>query len=274
MTQSLYNRTLFKKNDIKMTEKMTIPSRDGKYLSAVVHWPERVSSQLAILCPGHVDSKDYAHLVHLANSLTKEGYTVVRFDFLGTWESDGAIDDYSIQQQLSDIKTVLEFMLQKESFAHVLLGGHSRGGTVSILYAAVDPRVSAVLAIMSPFALFRTVTSENLAKWKEKGFKISKRDVPNSSKMREFRLPYSNMEEANRFNVLDYVGKLHVPVFLVTGERDDVVLPEEVKRIYETANEPKHFLSIKGIDHDYRHNDAEIEMVDKEILTLLRRAQV
>ena len=63
-----------------------IPSSKGN-LAAAVHYPETKTERLAILCPGYVDSKDYKHLVGLAEALSKQGYTVVRFEPTGTWES-------------------------------------------------------------------------------------------------------------------------------------------------------------------------------------------
>src|SRR3989338_4946250 len=100
-----------------------IPSSKGK-LSAVIHYPENESEMLAILCPGYLDSKDYQHLVGLAEVLNNIGYTVVRFEPAGTWESEGNISDYTTTQYLEDIKSVLEYMLHRKRYRHVLLGGH------------------------------------------------------------------------------------------------------------------------------------------------------
>src|SRR3989338_5134444 len=125
-------------------EKVTIKNSLGKNISAIVTSPETKTDRLAILCPGYLDSKDYAHLVELAKTLVTKGYTTVRFDPTGTWESEGDISDYTTTQYLVDIKSVLEYMLREHNFKHVLLGGHSRGGQVAILYAARDARISLI----------------------------------------------------------------------------------------------------------------------------------
>ncbi len=65
-------------------------------LSVAIHNPETKTKKLAILCPGFLDSKDYAGLTELANRLTEHGYTSVRFDPTGVWESGGNITDYTI----------------------------------------------------------------------------------------------------------------------------------------------------------------------------------
>lgn len=87
---------------------VTIPS--GKFeLSAVIK-DSSGSKKLAVLLPGFLDSKDYAHMVGLEQDLSKIGFTTVRFDPTGTWESSGTINDYSFTQYLSDVTSVINFM--------------------------------------------------------------------------------------------------------------------------------------------------------------------
>ena len=246
-------------------EGIKIQSSKGK-IAVVIHRPRIKTEKLAILCPGHLDSKDYSHLVYLANDLAVLGYTVVRFDPTGTWDSDGSISDYTTTQCFVDIRSIIEYMLRAENFKDILLGGHSRGGVVSKLYAVRDPRVSVVLAIMPPYSLIRTVNKDKIEKWKVEGFRTSVRDIPNSQEKKEFKVPYSEVEDGKQYDVLNDVEKLHTPLILVAGELDDVILPEDVRLIYNKANEPKQFILLEGINHDYRHNIDEIKKVNQLVL--------
>ncbi|MFA5954494.1 MAG: alpha/beta hydrolase [Patescibacteria group bacterium] len=249
-----------------------IPSSQGN-LAAVVHYPNSVTDKLAILCPGFLDTKDYAHLVALANELSKVGYTVVRFDPTGTWESAGSITDYTTTQYLADIKSVLEYMLQERPYTHVFLGGHSRGGFMSLLYAARDTRINKVLGVMPSSG--RRYTEDVRDAWKTTGFYISKRDVPGSpSEIREFRVPYSHLENRDQFNIFEDVKKITSPVVLIAGERDTLVLPVDVKKIFDSANEPKKFVVIPKIGHSYRHDENEIKVVNNIILDELLTERV
>jgi pimeloyl-ACP methyl ester carboxylesterase len=249
-------------------EKTKIPSSKGN-LAAAIHYPEKKTERLAILCPGKLDSKDYAHLVGLADNLSKQGYSVVRFEPTGTWESDGNISDYTTTQYIEDIKNIIDYMLRQANFTHILLGGHSRGGQVSILYAARDPIISLVLGIMPSSE--RTLTAHDYDEWKKTGFRLSYRDLPDDkSRKREFQLPFSHAEDMIRYNVVEDVKRIKVPIILIAGELDNTVLPEYVKEIFDNANEPKKFIIIPGIGHDYRHNDSEIATVNEKILQQLR----
>ena len=245
--------------------KTKIPSSKGN-LSAAIHYPENKTEKLAILCPGYLDSKDYKHLVGLAEALSSQGYTAVRFDPTGTWESEGNISDYTTTQYLEDIKNVLEYMLKQAGRKQILLGGHSRGGQVSLLYAARDPRVSIVLGIM-PSSRSMTAKLYLFEEWKKTGFRISKRDLPDNKEQKiEFRVPFSHAEDLERYDVIKEVKKVKAAVVLIAGELDETVPQESVKEIFDNANEPKKFILMPNIGHDYRHDDSEIESLNKKIM--------
>jgi len=240
-------------------------------IAAVIHYPKEKTKQLAILCPGYLDSKDYKHLVKLAEALSQKGYTAVRFDPTGTWESEGSISDYTTTQYLEDIKNVFEHMLQKEDYKYILIGGHSRGGQLSVLYAARDPRVSLVLGIMPSSG--RTMIGQRYEEWKKNGVSVSYRDLPNNKKeQKEFRVPFSHAEDRDKYNVVEDVKLIKIPTIFIAGELDETVLSEYVKEIFDNANEPKKFIIIPGIGHDYRQNDDEIVIVNEEILKQLNSA--
>lgn len=246
-----------------------IPTFEGKNIAAFIHHPSRRTNRLAILCPGYLDTKDYDHLVKLTEELAKIGYTVVRFDPIGTWESDGDISDYTTTQYLRDIRSVLEFTLLQGDYKHILIGGHSRGGMVSILYAAQDPKISIVVGIMSSSVMRKR--DDRLLEAERLGFSISFRDLPeNKNQKREFRVPYSHFQDRLKYNVLKNVKNVKVPIIFIAGELDKLVPPKNVKEIYKKANEPKKFILIPGIGHDYRHNPSEIRLVNNEILKQLK----
>ncbi len=239
-------------------------------LAAAIHYPETSTERLAILCPGYLDSKDYQHLVSLAGMLCQQGYTVVRFDPTGTWASAGNIADYTHTQYLQDIKAVVEYMLRQAHYNHVLLGGHSRGGQMALLYAARDPRISLVFGIMPSSG---PITGQRRREWEATGFELKQKEQPGRpGRTREFRVPFSNCRDRDQYDVVADVKEINAPIILITGERDEQVLPADVKEIYDSANEPKKFIVIPRIGHDYRHHTDQIEVVNKIILEQINNA--
>jgi pimeloyl-ACP methyl ester carboxylesterase len=246
--------------------KTKIPSTKGN-LATAIHYSKNKTDKLAILCPGYLDSKDYKGLVGLAETLEEQGYTVVRFDPTGIWESEGDISDYTTSQYLEDIKNVLDHMLSQADYRQILLGGHSRGGQISILYAARDSRISIVLGIMPSSG---PIQGPHREEWERAGVSISQRDLPNDKdKTREFRVPFNHVLDRDQYDAVCDVKKIKVPIIFIAGEWDNLVPSDKVKKIFDSANEPKKFLIIPKIGHDYRYNDSEVKTVNKKILELL-----
>lgn len=240
-----------------------IQSSQGN-IAAVIHPAINHSGKLAILCPGYLDSKDYTHLVMLAQDLSVLGYDVIRFDPTGTWESDGDISQYTNTNYLENIRNVLAYMQTQSQHQHVLLAGHSRGGQMAILYAARDERISQVVAIMPSSSL--TWSKELDARWKADGFRKSSRDIPGESTLKDYSVPYSHNLDRIQYDSLTDVNKIHVPIVLLTGELDKTVLPEHVKALYDRANEPKKYIALQKIGHDYRKNVDSVKIVNKQII--------
>lgn len=249
-------------------EKIKIKNSLDKNIVGVIHRPKIKTEKLAILCPGFLDTKDYPHLVDLASKLAQQGYTAVRFDPSGTWESEGDISEYLTSQYLKDIGSVLDYMLSESKYTHVLLGGHSRGGQVSLLYAARDSRISVVLGIMPSQGPFEGKRRDD---WEKSRVSVSLRDTPeNYEEKKKFRVPFQHVLDRDQFHVLDDMKKIKARVILIAGELDVLVPPESVQKLFENANEPKKFITVAGVDHEYRHKPADIEKVNlaalKEVL--------
>ncbi len=245
-------------------DEIKIPNQKGEKIAAVTHQPEIQTDKLAILCPGYLDSKDYWGLVELAKRLAERGYTVVRLDPTGTWDSEGDISEYSMTQYLEDIRCVLEYMLKGFDFKHILLGGHSRGGQMSVLYAARDPRITSVLCIMGSSGPLSGARRES---WEKNGEEVSKRRVPGTSgenkEYREYRVPFSHVLDRDQYDAVGDAKKIHAPIVFIAGELDDEVPPEKVKSIYDNANEPKQFIVVPSIGHNYRRDAEQIKIVNE-----------
>lgn len=253
--------------------KVKIPSTKKRKLAAVIHDSTGMKAKkLALLLPGFLDSKDYAHLVRLGDDLASEGFISVRFDPTGTWESEGETVFYTTSQYLRDIQAVVDFMMGKAAFEKIAIVGHSLGGRMGILYGAAEKSVSAVVDIMGSASFVSLKTFEDsVIKWGRERIKVSVRDLPNNKdEKREFRVPYSFVADAINYDALSVVRKVHKPLLMIAGEEDELVSIEEMRELFEKASKPKEFVIIKGVGHNYRFQDNEIAVVNGQVMDFLR----
>lgn len=224
------------------------------------------STKGCILSPGFLDSKDYAHLVNLAEELQKQGFTVARADAFGTWASKGSIGDYSLSRRLKDIDEVVNFLKKEYGVTTFVLGGHSMGGRVSALYAVLYPGcITGIVDIMGSMSLGSSLN------WPEDGIYRSKRDMPNNpAQIISFEVPRSFVEDAAKFNPKELLAKLHLPMLFIAGGDDKIVILERMREGFGYANEPKKFVVVPGIGHDYRKFPEQISLVNEQILQFIK----
>jgi pimeloyl-ACP methyl ester carboxylesterase len=87
----------------------------------------------------------------LAQAIRRAGWTVVTFNYRGSWGSPGT---YSFKGNLADAKAVLAYLRQPEVAAklqidpaHMVIMGHSMGGWVTAMTAADDPALKGAVLI-------------------------------------------------------------------------------------------------------------------------------
>ncbi len=87
----------------------------------------------------------------VAERLVAEGFAALLFDFTGHGESEGALAESTLEQQVDDLGAALDFLAQHPRVDAGRLGvsGSSTGAAVAIVRAVQDPRIR-VLALRSP----------------------------------------------------------------------------------------------------------------------------
>ncbi|HXG42054.1 MAG TPA: alpha/beta hydrolase [Dehalococcoidia bacterium] len=214
------------------------PSLDGTSLRGL--WLEGQPGRGAlVLCHGYFRSLAEPYEVGLfLNSL---GYHVLLFDFRGCGKSGGRYTTLGAKEVLDVLAAVRQAL--DRGAGRVALLGISMGASASIMAAAREPRVMAVIAD-SPYADLAGLLSHRL------------RTLLPLSPLRPLGRASMRLGEllaafrVGEVRPVDFVGAIAPrPLLLVYGERDTFVPPEQREELWLRAGEPKERWTAPGSDH-------------------------
>lgn len=172
------------------------------------------------------------------------------------------LKEYSITNTLKHAREVITSLLSKGET--VYLHGHSMGGILAVILASEFP-VNRISLTITPF---QAGTDDDLAgkykEWKETGVREF-----TSSKYGKLLIPFCFIEDARQYNALEYIKKVNIPKLFIAGEDDNTVPWKTAYKLYESANEPKVWHLIKGMEHKFQYQEDKLLEVNKILVEFL-----
>lgn len=165
---------------------------------------------------------------------SSRGYDVIAYDSRAHGDSEGAACTYGYFEK-HDLMRVIDSVEHQP----VAIVGTSLGAAVALQTAALDPRVSAVVAAET-FSDLRTVAEER-APW----------ILTSGLVDRAFRVA----EEQARFQVHEVspmasATQIRVPVLLIHGANDRETSPAHSERVFSALPGPKRLIRVEGAGHN------------------------
>ena len=237
-----------------MKEHIWIPSR-GLRLSAMLHQPAEVrrDTPLIICCHGFTGDKVGANqlTLNLAKKLAQAGYNALRFDFLGSGDSEGEFAaDTIVSGWQTDLRNVVAWVKHQAEFAEtpILLYGHSLGGLIALTALTNEPKIAGRVVfapVLHPIANFRdiilgpelwaqSVAGKLIANFFAKGFSLQDQFVKDLL--------------ANDYDPIGEAAKLQTPLLIIHGTSDLAVPPAGSEELLQKYAGPKE-IHRPQIDH-------------------------
>lgn len=259
-----------------------------------------------VLCQGYTGTKEM-FLPILAQAFAEAGYTSLVFDYRGWGESDGPPNRLLPLEQVEDIRSALTFLSLQQGVDPTRLGlyGTSFGGANAVYVAALDARVKCTvvsLAIGSGERWLRSLRQP--AQWRELEVELEEdrrtrvltgasrtvsafEIVPPSPALRGLMdaarqggiftgdaaaITLESVDAILAFTPENVVAAISPrPILFVHAGDDDLVPPDEARRLHARAGEPKGLLLLPGVSHvDFYLGDA-LEQVSSASLDWFRR---
>jgi dipeptidyl aminopeptidase/acylaminoacyl peptidase len=234
---------------------------DGNVLAGWLYLPEGGGKYPAVcLCHGIPSGKppepgDGGYPA-LAETVCREGFAVMFFNFRGTGDSGGDLD---ILGWTRDLRAAVDYLYQSPGVdgSRLWLVGFSAGAATSVYVASHDKRVSGVAACACP-ADFSLILDGNggdayLERFREMG----------AIKDAGFPLTVEgwldNFREVTRLHHV--AGIAPRPLLLVHGSADETVPVNDARRLYGEAGEPKQLVILEGAGHRLRREPGAVRAV-------------
>jgi uncharacterized protein len=220
------------------SEEAELVTADGISFGAW-HFRQPGSPQTVIVSGGHKGQR--TNSLGISAALWRKGFNVILYSYRGMPGSDRAPITFGIKEVL-ELQSVIAFARKRIPHARIGLIGYSMGAVVSLLGAAGEPGVEA-LVLDSPFSDLRTLLAENVR--------------------RSARLPGApfvwlaglmlrlrsgcRLSDCSPQAVLSSLEPR--PLFFIHGGADDMTSVNHSRRLYDAYRGPREIWIVQGAPH-------------------------
>jgi uncharacterized protein len=219
-------------------EEVDLVTADGVNFGAW-HFRQPGSPQTVIISGGHKGQRQGA--LGIAVALWRKGFNVITYSYRGMPGSDRAPITFGIKEVL-ELQATIAFARRRIPNARIGLLGYSMGAVVSLLGAAGEPGVQA-LVLDSPFSSLRKLLVENVR---------SASRVPGAPFVWLAGLMFwlrtrSRISDCSPMDALTSLEPR--PLFFIHGGADDITNVNHSRRLYDAYRGPREIWIVQGAPH-------------------------
>jgi putative redox protein len=168
----------------------------------------------------------------------------MRFDFTGIGESEGDFVDTDFSSNIDDLVAAADFLRETYGPPRILIG-HSLGGAAVLSAAGRIPDAVAVATIAAPSDT--THLGDRLIRMAPELDERGEAEVHLGG--RRFRVSRELVEDLRERSLGQAIAGLDKALLVMHSPTDEVVGIDNAWRIFESAKQPKSFVSLDDADH-------------------------
>lgn len=187
----------------------------------------------------------------ITSDLVEKGYATLRFDFMGSGDSDGDFKDMTFLTEVMDAKEIIKRTLELNNNKPFILLGFSCGGAISGFLANEYQDNIEKLILLSPAGNMNLI-----AKMK---FDTLKMDKDGNVDLGGYCLNIKFLKSFDNLNLYQNLEKFTKPTLICHGEEDTSV-PIAYGKKYHKIIPNNEFHKIKGSPHCYTKVELRTEV--------------
>src|SRR3981081_92417 len=219
-------------------EEVELVTADGVNFGAW-HFRQPGSPQTGIVSGGHKGQRQNS--LGISAALWRKGFNVILYSYRGMPGSDRAPITLGIKEVL-ELQAVIAFARKRISNARIGLLGYSMGAVVSLLGAAGEPGVQA-LVLDSPFSDLHTLMVENV----RRASKVPGTPFVWLAGLMLWLRTRSWISECSPRDVLSSLEPR--PLFFIHGGADEITSVNHSRRLYDAYRGPREIWIVQGAPH-------------------------
>lgn len=239
--------------------------RNGMTLRGMLHVPDNKKGKvpLTIMFHGFTGNKLESHFIFVKQSraLEKAGIASLRFDFLGSGESDGDFKNMTLSGELEDAEAILEYAksLDFVDQEKIFVLGISMGGAVASMLAGLHNDDIAALCLWAPAGNMPDIIRQRLCELK---FSVEDIDIEYYD-LDGFLLGRGFIEDICKIDIYGKASGYKKDVFILHGNKDMTVPLSASHRYLDVYGDRGRLHVVDGADHTFNKKEWEEEVISK-----------
>ena len=229
---------------------------DGIRLNAALDMPDHKKDQcsMVIVFHGFTGHMEERHILAVSQALNEIGLAVLRVELYGHGKSGGRFGDHTLYKWLNNALTVIDHARGLDFVTDIYLCGHSQGGLLVMLAAAMVPDKVKGIIPLSPACMI----PEAARRGEILGVSFDPDHIPDTiNGFEDGPLSGNYIRVARTIHVDEAIDAFTGPVLIIHGTADETVpisVGEAAARRYRHCS----FIEIPDDTHCYDHHLEEV----------------